>query len=59
MKVIIDTNILISSIINPKGKELDIILSYKYSLDKYSCYSSFIELFKHKNKLIKTSRLEE
>ncbi len=59
MKVIIDTNILISSIINPKGKELDIILIYKYLLDKYSCYSSFIELFKYKNKLIKASRLEE
>jgi len=37
MKIIADTNIVISALINPKGKEADIILNPSYTFDKYTC----------------------
>lgn len=59
MKVIIDANIFISSLINPKGKIADIILDPFNKLDKYSCHYLYVELLKHKDKIMKSSKLKE
>ena len=37
MKVIADTNIVISALISRKGKESDIILNPVYDFKKYTC----------------------
>jgi len=37
MNVIADTNIIISALISPKGKESDIILNPVYDFKKYTC----------------------
>lgn len=58
MRVVIDTNIIISAIINPKGRELDIIFNYP-NIQLFSCYFLHVELIKHKEKLLKLSKLQE
>ncbi len=59
MRVVIDTNILISALINPAGKEADILLNPLYEYEKYSCYFLFVEILKHKDKLLKFSSYKE
>jgi predicted nucleic acid-binding protein len=47
VKVIADTNIIISALINAKkGKEADIILNPSYALDKYTYYFLYDEIQK-------------
>jgi len=59
MKIVIDTNLLFSAIIKPNGKIGEIILNPSFSLEIYGCYFSYIELFKHKEKILKVSKLQE
>lgn len=59
MKILIDTNLLFSAIIKPEGKISEIILNPKFGLNIFGCYFSYIELFKHKNKMLKVSKLNE
>lgn len=59
MKLLLDTNIIFSALLNPSGKIAEIILNPSFQLKKYGCYFSYIELFKHKEKIIKLSKLEE
>jgi predicted nucleic acid-binding protein len=59
MKVLIDTNLLFSAIIKPNGQIAEIILNPKFDLTVFGCYFSYIELFKHKDKMLKVSKLEE
>lgn len=59
MNVLIDTNLLFSAIIKPDGKIAEIILNPKFGLTIYGCYFSNIELFKHKDKMLKVSKLSE
>ena len=59
MKVIIDANIFISSLINPKGKIADIILDPFNKLEKFSCHYLYVEILKHKDKILKSSKLKE
>ena len=59
MKVVVDTNILISALIDPEGKLADILLQTHTELELYSCYFLYIEILKHKNKLVKLSGLPE
>ena len=59
MEVIIDTNLLFSSISKRDGRIAEIILNPKFNLKVIGCYFSYIELFKHKDKLLKASKLEE
>ena len=58
MKVVVDTNILFSALIVPYGQQADILLR-NTELDLYSCYFLYIELLKHKKKLLKLSGLVE
>ena len=59
MKIIADTNIIISALISRKGKESDIILNPLYGFEKYSCFFLRDEILKHKSKILKTSGLKE
>jgi predicted nucleic acid-binding protein len=59
MKVLIDTNLLFSAIIKPDGKIAEIILNSNFDLKIYGCYFSYIELFRHKDKILKLSKLDE
>lgn len=59
MKLIIDTNLIFSSISKYDGKIAEIILNPNFHLQLTGCYFSYIELFKYKEKLIKASKLEE
>jgi len=58
MKVIADTNIIISALISPKGKEADIILNPVYDFKKYTCNFLYDEILKHKAKILKASGLK-
>ena len=57
MDLVIDTNIIFSSLLKRETKELKIITSGRY--DIYACQYSVIELFKYKEKLIELSGLDE
>ena len=59
MKLVIDTNLLFSAVIRPDGLIAEIILNPKFELQIIGCYFSHIELFKHKAKLVKASKLDE
>ena len=59
VKVIADTNIIISALINAKGKEADIILNPSYALDKYTCYFLYDEIQKHKGKIFRATGIKE
>lgn len=59
MKVILDTNIFFSALIKPDGKIAEIILNPAFHFEKYTCYYLYIELFKHKDKILKVSKLSE
>lgn len=55
--VIVDSNILISALLNEDNSFLRLILAGDYRL--YICELMVVELFKHKEKIIKASRLTE
>jgi predicted nucleic acid-binding protein len=59
MKLIVDTNLIFSSISKPDGRIAEIILNPNFHLQLTGCYFSYIELFKYKEKLIKASKLAE
>jgi predicted nucleic acid-binding protein len=59
MKLIIDTNLIFSSISKSDGRIAEIILNPNFHLQLTGCYFSYIELFKYKEKLIKASKLAE
>lgn len=59
MKIVADTNIIISALISRKGKESDIILNPLYGVEKYSCFFLRDEIIKHKSKILKASGLKE
>ena len=59
MNVIADTNIIISALISPKGKESDIILNPVYDFKKYTCNFLYDEILKHKTKILKAAGLKD
>jgi len=56
-RIVVDTNILFSAIIKPRNKFRDVIFSGEYEL--YSCSYIVEELYNHKDKLLKASKLTE
>jgi len=56
MRIVIDTNIVFSALLKKNSKELQIIKSGNY--DFYLCQFTTLELFKHKEKIVKISKLE-
>lgn len=59
MKVVVDTNILFSAAISPNSQIADLLLNPAYALQRFSCYYTFIELFKHKEKIMKLAKQDE
>lgn len=59
MKVIIDSNILFSALLKPDGRIAEILLNPAFVMDKMTCHFLYVELFKHKEKLLKISKLPE
>ncbi len=57
LNIVVDTNIIISSLINPKGYEFELI--YFNEIHLYVPKMIFFELFKHKDKIINYSKLSE
>ena len=57
MKLVVDTNIIFSALLKKESKELDLLLraNYEFFIPK----TLFVELFKHKEKIIQASKLEE
>lgn len=56
-KIVIDTNIIFSSILNPESRIAKIILTSKKHFQFYSCDFLKAELLKHRNKLLKLTKL--
>ncbi len=59
MKVIVDTSIFISALISPKGIYAELLMNPIFKFDKYSSYYLVVEVFKHKEKILKYSKLTE
>lgn len=59
MKVVIDTSVVMSAIMSKNGRVADVLLNPIFQFQKYSCYFMPIEIFKHKDKLLKYSKLSE
>jgi predicted nucleic acid-binding protein len=59
MNILVDTNILFSVIVTPKGKIAAAIESIKNNHTVFISDFSFEELSKHKNRLIRLSNLSE
>jgi len=57
MDLVIDTNILFSALLKRDSNEFQIVKSGKHEI--YACQYSVVELFKHKEKLVKLSGLQE
>ena len=56
-KIVVDSNILFSAFLKTSSKIRDVIFSSDYEF--YSCNFAIVEIFKHKEKIIKYSKLEE
>ena len=57
MKIVIDTNILISTLMSSDGVVGTFLLKDLREIEKYSCYYLYIEIFDKKDKIIKYSGL--
>ena len=59
MIIIVDTNILISALLNPNSSVGEMLMRGLVNVPKYSCYFLFVEVFDKKEKIIKYARMEE
>lgn len=59
MKIVLDTNIIFSALLNPKGKISDLLLNSFGIFDFYSPTFVLEELKNHQNKLLKISGYSE
>lgn len=57
MKIVADTNIIFSSLLKNGEAFRDIFFSDSYKI--YSCNFAIIEIFKHKEKILKSSKIVE
>lgn len=59
MRIVIDTNILISTLMSSNGVVGTFLLKELQEHDKLSCYMLYIELFDKKEKILKYTKLSE
>jgi len=59
MKIVVDTSVFMSALISPKGKCAELLLNPIFQMEKYTCYFLIVEVFKHKDKILKCSKLTE
>jgi len=55
--IIVDTNILFSALLQPPSPFYEFLITGDFKF--YICELTLVELFRHKEKLIKTSKLTE
>lgn len=56
-KVVVDTNILFSALLRNESQFTRLLLSYEYEF--FICESAIVELFKHKERIVQLSKLDE
>ena len=59
MKIVVDTNIVISAMLKANSPISDVLLSPQFDIELFSPYELFLEIFKHKEKIQKYSKLSE
>lgn len=59
MKIIVDTNIVFSAILNSNSRIGKILLNSKQHFQFYTCNYLRIEIKRHRNKLLKITKLKE
>lgn len=59
MKVIVDTNIIFSALLREDNKYANTIIKNDSNHDFYAVYFTLVELFKHKERIKKYSKLSE
>ena len=59
MKLVIDTNILISTLMKSDGVVGSVLLRDLQHIEKMSCYYLYVEIFSKKDKILKISKLAE
>lgn len=59
MRIIVDTNIVFSAILNSSGRIGKILLNSKQHFQFYSCDYLRVEIQKHRGKLLKLTKLSE
>lgn len=59
MKMIVDTSIFMSALISPKGIYAELLMNPIFQFEKFSSYYLVVEIFKHKDKILKYSKLTE
>ena len=59
MKIVVDTNIVFSAILNSSINLGKILIHSKKHIQLYSCHYLKEEIFEHKNKLLKPTKLTE
>ncbi len=58
-KLVIDTNKLISALISPHGRSAEKIIELSKEFQLCCCHFLYVEIFSHKEKILKASKLEE
>jgi predicted nucleic acid-binding protein len=59
MKIIVDTNIIFSALLKDDNKYANTIIKNDSNHDFYAVYFTIVELFKHKEKIKKFSKLSD
>lgn len=59
MKIVVDTNIVFSGLLSPRGTISDLLLNSASTFDFYAPYYLLDELSNHRNKLLKLSGYSE
>ncbi len=59
MKVVIDTSVIMSALMSSQGRVADVLMNPMNDFEKYSCYFMQVEIFKHKQRILRYSKLEE
>jgi predicted nucleic acid-binding protein len=59
MRIIVDTNLVFSAILNTKSTIGDLLLNSGHTFDFYSCYYLWTEINIHRDKLQKISKMTE
>ena len=57
--LVVDTNKLISALISPKGRTAEKIIELSNQYILSACHFLYIEIFSHKDKILKASMLKE
>lgn len=59
MKIVVDTNVVFSGILNTSSKIGKILINSRANFQFYSCDLLRVEILKHRNKLLKLTKLPD